>query len=80
MIRESINNCTEMIIEAEKRGIKSKEYGKLPVELQKNMQEQVKNCLVVLQDVKRAEERGDVYRPPEPITLHDLKRSKLGVI
>ena len=44
-----------MIIEAEKRGIKSKGFSKLPPELQKNMQEQIKNCLSVLQDVKRAE-------------------------
>lgn len=66
-----------MLIEAEKRGIKSKSYKKLTPQLQKNMQEQIKNCLAVLQDVKRAEERGDVYRPVDPITLADLKKSMI---
>lgn len=72
-IREGIRKCEDMIVVAQKRATRSKDFKYLSADEKTTLKRKLDNCANMLLDVKQTEE-GGTYRPPEAISLEVLMK------
>lgn len=70
-IREGIKKLEDMIVVAQKRATRSKDFKYLSEEEKLKCKQKLDNCANLLLDVKQTEE-GGTYRPPEAVSLKVL--------